>query len=72
MSYPDMTELFRLKNERRKRLAALPIERKMEIVELLQEIGKHAPGWGKSMNCERGEHRVCIYRHCQCLCHKER
>jgi hypothetical protein len=42
--YPDMTELFARKAARRKVLANLPIEEKMEIAQRLQEIAKKAPG----------------------------
>ncbi len=42
--YPDMTELFARKEARRKVLANLPIEQKMEIAQQLQEIAKKAPG----------------------------
>lgn len=42
--YPDMTELFARKEARRKILANLPIEDKMEIAQRLQEIAKKAPG----------------------------
>ncbi len=46
--YPDMTKLFAMKEERRRRLASLPITEKMEIAQRLQEIGRHAPGHVKS------------------------
>lgn len=42
--YPDMTELFARKEARRKVLATLSIEEKMQIAQRLQEIGKKAPG----------------------------
>lgn len=42
--YPDMSKLFALKEERRHKLANLPITEKMEIAQLLQEIGRNAPG----------------------------
>ncbi len=42
--YPDMTELFERKEARRRKLASLPIEDKMEIAERLREIGQQAPG----------------------------
>ncbi len=42
--YPDMTELFALKEARRRKLANLPIAEKMEIAQRLQEIARHAPG----------------------------
>ena len=42
--YPDMSKLFALKEERRRKLANLPITEKMEIAQLLQEIGRNAPG----------------------------
>jgi len=42
--YPDMSELFALKEARRRELANLPIEEKMKIAQRLQEIGRHAPG----------------------------
>jgi hypothetical protein len=42
--YPDMSKLFALKEERRRKLANLPITEKMEIAQRLQEIGRHAPG----------------------------
>lgn len=42
--YPDMTELFRRKEARRRKLATLPIPEKMEIAGSLREIGKDAPG----------------------------
>jgi hypothetical protein len=42
--YPDMTELFALKEARRRKLANLPIAEKMEIAQRLQEIGRRAPG----------------------------
>jgi hypothetical protein len=42
--YPDMTELFKRKEARRRKLAELPIPEKMEIAQRLQEIGRHAPG----------------------------
>ena len=42
--YPDMTRLFALKEERRRKLANLPITEKMEIAQRLQEIGLDAPG----------------------------
>jgi hypothetical protein len=42
--YPDMTELFALKEARRRKLANLPIAEKMEIAQQLQEIGRQAPG----------------------------
>lgn len=41
--YPDMTKLFAAKEERRRKLASLPIEEKMEIALRLQEIGRHTP-----------------------------
>jgi hypothetical protein len=46
--YPDMTKLFALKEERRRKLAKLPIAEKMEIAQRLQEIGRHAPGYVKT------------------------
>lgn len=42
--YPDMTELFALKEARRRKLANLPITEKMEIANRLREIGRNAPG----------------------------
>ena len=42
--YPDMTELFERKEARRRKLANLPIDEKMEIAQRLQDIGRHAPG----------------------------
>lgn len=42
--YPDMSKLFALKEARRRKLANLPITEKMEIAQILQEIGRHAPG----------------------------
>jgi hypothetical protein len=42
--YPDMSKLFALKEERRRKLANLPITEKMEIAQRLQEISRHAPG----------------------------
>jgi hypothetical protein len=42
--YPDMTELFARKEARRRVLASLPIEAKMEIAQRLQEVAKRAPG----------------------------
>jgi len=42
--YPDMTKLFALKEERRRKLANLPITKKMEIAQRLQKIGSDAPG----------------------------
>jgi len=42
--YPDMTELFALKEARRRKLASLPIAEKMEIAQRLKEIAEHAPG----------------------------
>lgn len=46
--YPDMKALFALKEERRRKLANLPITEKMEIAQRLQEIGRHAPGFVKA------------------------
>lgn len=46
--YPDMTRLFALKEERRRKLASLPITEKMAIAQRLQEIGRHAPGLVRS------------------------
>ena len=42
--YPDMTKLFAAKEARRKVLANLPIEEKMEIAERLREMARDAPG----------------------------
>lgn len=42
--YPDMSRLFALKEERRRKLANLPIPEKMEIAQHLQDIGRDAPG----------------------------
>jgi hypothetical protein len=42
--YPDMTELFAMKEARRRKLAKLPIAEKMKIAQHLREIGQHAPG----------------------------
>ena len=39
-----MTALFARKEKRRRMLASLPIEEKMEIAQRLQEIGRTAPG----------------------------
>jgi hypothetical protein len=44
--YPDMSKLFALKEARRRKLADLPIDEKMEIAQRLQEIGRQAPGRG--------------------------
>lgn len=41
--YPDMTKLFAAKEARRRKLANLPIEEKLEIAQLLQEIARQAP-----------------------------
>jgi hypothetical protein len=41
--YPDMTRLFAAKEARRRKLASLPIEKKMEIAQLLQDIARQAP-----------------------------
>jgi hypothetical protein len=41
--YPDMTRLFAAKEARRRKLASLPIEEKMEIAQRLQEIGRQTP-----------------------------
>jgi hypothetical protein len=45
--YPDMTELFALKEARRRKLANLPITEKMEIAERLQEIALQSPSRAK-------------------------
>jgi hypothetical protein len=55
--YPDMTELFALKEARRRKLANLPIAEKLEIAQQLQEIGRQAPGRNvklkaRTTNCE--------------------
>lgn len=47
--YPDMTKLFSQKEARRRKLANLPIDEKMEIAQRIQDIGRHAPG-GKSQD----------------------
>lgn len=39
-TYPDVSELLALKKARRKRLAALPVEEKMEIADRLRRLGE--------------------------------
>jgi hypothetical protein len=42
--YPDVSELFALKEARRKAVAKLPIEEKVEISNRLRLIARYAPG----------------------------
>ena len=39
-TYPDVSELLVLKEARRKRLAALPVEEKMAIADRLRRLGE--------------------------------
>lgn len=42
-SYPDVSELLALKEERRRRLARLSIEEKLQIVERLRQAAQEIP-----------------------------
>jgi hypothetical protein len=41
-NYPDVSELFVLKEERRKAIAQLPVEQKVEISNRLRSIAQNA------------------------------
>jgi len=41
--YPDVSELFALKEERRQRLARLSVEEKLEIVDRLRRASQEIP-----------------------------
>lgn len=60
--YPDMTELFALKEARRRKLANLPITEKMEIAERLQEIGLQAPSRAKGAVNKKPKYPVVAMR----------
>jgi hypothetical protein len=56
--YPDMTELFALKEARRRKLANLPVAEKMEIAQRLREIGNNAPGRSLKQEAKKAKWRL--------------
>ena len=53
--YPDVSELFRLKAEWRRKQASRPLAEKMEIAERLRKLSKEIPKLTRGKKTEAGD-----------------